>query len=153
MNTVEKAKFTNKANNGTGVLTAATAGSFNADTNGVAVYTAGSYGGRIESLLISSNDTAAVNVYVYILNGTTVKPLGIVNVPATSGTVATVSNVDAIRGTGVSIQGLPLDVTGKPYIPLMPGEVLKMSCLANMTAAKICAATALGADFSVDPTA
>ncbi len=151
--TIEKAKFTNKANNGVGVLSAATAGAINADTNGVAIYTAGTNGGRVESLMLSTNDTAAVNCFIYILNGTTVKPLGMVNVPLSSGNTASLANIDALRGSGVTLQGLPLDVTGKPYIPLMGGEVLKMSCLANMTAAKVCCATALGADFSTDPTA
>ncbi len=150
---IEKAKFTNKANNGVGVLSAATAGALNSDTNGVAIYTAGANGGRVEALLLSTNDTAAVNCFIYILNGSTVKPLGIVNVPLSSGNTAALANIDALRGTGVTLQGLPLDITGKPYIPLMGAEVLKMSCLATMTAAKVCTALALGADFSIDPTA
>lgn len=152
LSTIEKAKFTNKLNNGVGVLSAATAGALNSDTNGQVIYTAFTYGGRVESLVISSTDTSAVNCFIYILNGATVKPLGIVNVPAASGNNASLSNIDALLGTGITIQGLPLDVTGKPYIPLMAGDILKFSCLGTMTAAKICVATALGADYSVDPT-
>lgn len=149
---IEKAKFTNKPNNGVGVLTAATAGAMGADTNGVVIYTPFTYGGRVESLILNTNDTAIVNVFIYILNGATVKPLGIVNVPLSSGNTAALPAIDALLGAGVTLRGLPLDVTGKPYIPLAPGDVLKMSCLANMTAAKICTATALGADYSTDPT-
>jgi hypothetical protein len=152
LTSIEKAKFTNKPNNGVGVLSAATAGALNADTNGVIIYTPFTYGGRVESLVISSNDTGAVNCLIYILNGATVKPLGIVNVPAASGNNASLPNIDALLGTGITLQGMPLDVTGKPYIPLMAGDVLKMSCLGNMTAAKVCVATALGADYSSDPT-
>lgn len=150
--TIEKAKFTNKPNNGVGVLNAATAGAMGSDTNGVTIYTAGAYGGRVESLMMSTDDTAAVNVFVYILNGSTVKPLGIVNIPLSSGNTASLFNIDALRGSGVTLQGLPLDVTGKPYIPLMANEVLKGATLANMTAAKKAHLTALGADFSTDPT-
>jgi hypothetical protein len=153
MNTIEKAKFTNEQNNGVGVLTAASAGTLGADTNGVAIYTANNNGGRVESLMISTDDTAAVNCFIYILNGSSVKPLGIVNVPLNSGNSGSVNNVDALRGASITLQGLPIDVTGKPYIPLMPNEVLKFSCLANMTAGKKCYATALGADFSISPSA
>lgn len=149
---IEKAKFTNKPNNGVGVLTAASAGALNADTNGVVIYTAFTYGGRVESLIINTNDTAIVNVFIYILNGATVKPLGIVNVPANSGNTAAIQSVDALLGAGVTLCGLPVDITSKPYIPLAPGDILKMSCLANMTAAKVCTAVALGADYSTDPT-
>lgn len=150
--TIEKAKFTNQLNINVGVLNAATAGALGSDTNGVAVYTAGSFGGRIESLIFNTDDTAIVNCFVYIKDGSTIIPLGMVNVPANSGNTAALQCIDGIRGTGVTIQGLPLDVTGKPYIPMKASQILKVATLANMTTAKKCHVTALGADFSVDPT-
>jgi hypothetical protein len=152
LSTIEKAKFTNQANINVADLSAASAGAMGSDTNGVACYTAGSNGGRVESLLINSNDTAICNVFVYIKDGSTIIPLGIVNVPASSGNTAALQNIDAIRGSGVTLQGLPLDITGKPYIPLKGSQILKVAVLANMTAAKHCYVTALGADFSTDPT-
>ena len=91
----EKAVYARTINVGTGTLNAATAGALGAITNAVTVYTAGSYGGRIESLVANTNDTAAVNVFVMLVDGSSnVYPLGIVNVPLSSGNSATVSNVD-----------------------------------------------------------
>lgn len=155
--TQEKAKFANKPQTSVGLLSAATAGALGSDTNGVTVYTPNSggtnWGGMIYSLNISTDDSAIVNVFIYILNGSTVKPLGIVNVPANSGNTAALQNIDAIRGTGVTIQGLMIDSAGKPFIQLGAGDVLKCATLANMTAAKKCHVVAQGNDFAVDPTA
>jgi len=106
-------------------------------------YTAGSYGGMVESLLASTNDTAAVNVFVYILSGTTVHPLGIVNVPLSSGNAASVLNVDLING----IVGLPVNSVGKKYIPLQGGMSIKVAVLAAMTANKILWVKSLGVDY------
>jgi hypothetical protein len=106
-------------------------------------YTAGSFGGIVESLLVSSNDTAAVNMLVYILSGSTVHPLGIVNIPINSGNAAAVLNVDAIN----SIQGLPINSAYKKYIPLMAGMTLKVAVLAAMTANKSLWVKATGVDF------
>lgn len=115
------------------------------DTNGATAYTAGSYGADVTSLLASTNDTAAVNVFVWILNGSTVRPLGIVNVPLSSGNVASTPSVDLIA----SIPGLPINAQGKRYIPLYNGEVLRVGALANLTAAKTCYVTALGSDYQL----
>jgi len=145
--TNEKRKFANTINTGVGTLNAATAGALGADTNGVAVLTAGSNGTIVESLVFSSDDTAAVNVFVYGLSGATVRPIGIVNVPASSGNSGTVANVDALANTGVTLIGACINENGKRIIPLEANEVLKISCLANMTAAKKCHGSAVGFDI------
>jgi hypothetical protein len=113
------------------------------DTNGATAYTAGSAGSDVTSLIASTNDTVAVNVFIWILNGSNVKPLGIVNVPLSSGNAASVPSVDLIA----SIPGLPLNAQGKRYIPLYASEVLRVGALANLTAAKHCYVTALGSDY------
>lgn len=116
------------------------------NTNGVSVYTAGSSGGRVMSLTAVTDDTVTVNVFVYIYRGSTVIPLGLVNVPLSSGnTNAARFNVDFLDG--VNIVGLPIDNTGKRYIPLMPNDVLKVGALANLTAAKTCWVSAHGNDY------
>ena len=48
-------------------------------------YTAGAFGGMVESLMASTNDTVTVNVFVYGLDGATVHPFGIVNVSLSAG--------------------------------------------------------------------
>lgn len=111
--------------------------------NAKTCYTPGAYGGMVESLLINTNDTAAVNVFIYLLNGATVVPLGIANVPATSGNSATVPNVDGI----LAINGLPVNAAGKKYIPIKAGMVLKVAVLAAMTANKILLASTTGLDY------
>jgi hypothetical protein len=137
----------NVPNGGVGLLTGTTVGTLGSNTNGVTVYTAGTSGGRVYHLVASTDDTVAVNVNVYILRGgATVIPLGLVNVPLSSGNT---SGVLAFRDFLVStaIYGLPADSTGKFYIPLMPNDVLRVTTLANLTAAKTCWITASGNDY------
>lgn len=145
----EKPVYARTINVGVGILNAATAGALGADTNGVTVYTAGSNGGRIESLVANSDDTAAVNVFVYLKDGSSnIYPLGIVNVPASSGNSGTVANVDFLDGSGIRLTGMCLDNLGKRYISIPASWTLRVSCLANMTAAKKCHITAQGFDYT-----
>lgn len=140
-------KVANVPNGGVGVIAASentvTLGS---NTNGATAYTAGTAGGRVMSLTAVTDDTVTVNVFVYIYRGSTVIPLGMVNVPLSSGnTNAARYNVDFLDG--VNIVGLPIDNTGKRYIPLMPNDVLKVGALANLTADKTCWVQASGNDY------
>lgn len=137
----------NVPNGGVGLIVAsANTVTLGSDTNGATVYTAGSEGGRVESMSAVTDDTVTVNVFVYILRTATVIPLGLVNVPLSSGnTNAARFNVDFLDG--VNILGLPIDNNGKRYIPLMGGDVLKVGALANLTAAKTCWVQAQGADY------
>lgn len=131
-----------------GTLNAATAGAMGVDTNGVTIFTADTnVGSRVYSLMLNTDDTAAVNCFIYILRSGTVMPLGMVNVPLSSGNTAALANIDALAGSGVSLLGLPVDNTGKRYIEMQANDVLKMSCLATMTAAKKCYGMAMGADY------
>lgn len=116
------------------------------DTNGATAYTAGAEGGRIMSLTGVTDDTVTVNVFVWILRGATVIPLGLVNIPLSSGnTNAARFNVDFLDS--INIVGLPIDNTGKRYIPLMPNDVLRVGALANLTAAKTAWVHASGNDY------
>jgi hypothetical protein len=145
----EKPVYARTINVGVGILNAATAGALGATTNAVTVYTAGSNGGRIESLVANSDDTAAVNLFVFLVDGSSnVYPLGICNVPANSGNLGTVINVDLLDGTGVRLNGMLVDNTGKRYISIPASWTLRISALANMTAAKKCHVTAQGFDFT-----
>ena len=116
------------------------------NTNGASVYTAGSAGGRVMSLTAVTDDTVTVNVFVWILRSSTVIPIGLVNVPLSSGnTNAARFNVDFLDG--INIVGLPIDNTGKRYIPLLAGDVLRVGALANLTAAKTCWVQASGNEY------
>ena len=137
----------NVPNGGVGVIAASSnTVTLGSNTNGATAYTAGTAGGRVMSLTAVTDDTVTVNVFVYIYRGSTVIPLGLVNVPLSSGnTNAARFNVDFLDG--VNILGLPIDNTGKRYIPLMAGDVLKVGALANLSSGKTCWVQASGNDY------
>ena len=136
----------NVLNSGVAVLTGTTASTAGVDTFGFPAYTAGTLGGRVYSVMGSST-AAASNIFTYILrNNSIVVPLGLVPVAANAGNVTGTRNIDFLDG--VNITGLPLDNTGKRYIPMMPNDVLKFSALASLLAAKVFV-TCHGADYQV----
>lgn len=100
------------------------------------IQTGGTDGTRIDSIMCSTDDTAAVNLMFYVNDGTTDLYLGNVNVPAGSG-YTTVPRVEAISTLA------PL--TG--YLVLPSTFVLKAKCLATMTAAKTTDVVAMGGDY------
>lgn len=115
-------------------------------TNGATAYTAGTSGGRVTSLTAVTDDTVTINVFVYIDRGSTVIPIGLVNVPLSSGnTNAARFNVDFLDG--INIVGLPIDNTGKRYIPLMANDILKVGSLAGLSLTKTCWVHASGSDY------
>lgn len=143
-------KYATVLNGGVAVLGtgASTVGATAINVDGIAadakvVYTSGAYGGMINSLIVSTNDTAAVNAIVYIMYGGTVHHCCVVNIPALSGTNGTAANVDIIN----AIQGLPLDSTFRKYIQLRPYCTVKIAVIAAMTANKILIAKATGIDY------
>ena len=128
-------KVANVLNGGVAVLTGTTIGTLGSNTNGVTGYTTGSLGGRIISLMGTTDDTVTSNVFVYIYRGTTVLPIGLVNIPLSSGnTNAARFPVDFLNGT--NLPGLPVDNTGRQYIPLLANDVLKFTTLANLSSTK-----------------
>jgi hypothetical protein len=86
-------------------------------------------------------------VFIYILRGgSTVIPIGLVNIPVSSGnTFAARFAVDFLNGT--NIPGLPLDNTGRQYIPLLAGDVLRATTLANLSATRSCFIQSSGLDY------
>lgn len=129
-------------------LNAATAGALGANTNAQTVFTASASGSRVYSLIATTNDTAAVNLFIQIDKGgagTTIMPIAQVNVPISSGNIASTLAVDCLNAA-VAV-GMPIDNTGKRYIELAANDKLIVSTVANMTAAKQCYVTAMGADY------
>ena len=140
-------RVANQPSGGSAVLTGTTIGTLGSNTNGTTIETAGTYGSRVISLTASTNDTVTVNVFLYILRGaSTVIPLGLVNIPVSSGnTFAARFAVDFLNGT--NIPGLPLDNTGRQYIPLLAGDVLRATTLANLSASTSCFIQAMALDY------
>lgn len=148
---VNMPKYATVLNSGIGVLGtgASTVGATLIGIDGIAadakvVYTAGAYGGMCESLIISTdNSAAAIAVIVYVLDGAVVHPLGIVAVPLSSGTLGTAYAVDAVN----VLVGLPLNSVYRKYIPLKANQVIKIAVIAAMTANKYVWASTSGVDF------
>jgi hypothetical protein len=135
----------NVPNSGVAQLTGTTVGTLGSNTNGTTIYTAGALGGRVYSLTGVTSSTVIVNTYIYILRGATVVPIGLVSIPLSSGnTLAVRYNVDYLDG--VNILGLPVDNTGKRYIPLQPNDVLRATTIINIAAGSAWL-TAHGADY------
>jgi hypothetical protein len=145
-----KPKYATVLNGSVGVLgtgastvgaTALTADGIAADAK--AIYTAGAYGGIVESITLVTDDTAAVQARLYILDGATVKPLGSISIPLRSGDTAAAVAVDGMA----TIPSLPLNSVYKKYIPLKANCVLKLAVSVAMTANKYLIGTTTGVDF------
>lgn len=110
----------------------------NADATGLkTIYTVGANGGRIDGILISSDDTAAVNLAFYINNGTSDLYIGNVVVPIGSG-YTTVVRVDALATLRPLYQN---------FIQMKAAYILKANAVAAVTAAKTVTVVAIGGDF------
>jgi hypothetical protein len=149
---VNMPKYATVLNGGSAILGtgASTVGATLIGVDGIAAdakvcYTAGAYGGIVESLMLSTNDTAAVNALIYAMEGVAVvHVLGIVPVPLSSGNALNVLNVDGLT----NLKGLPYNAAGKPYLSLRANMTLKVAVLAAMTANKYLFAKTTGVDFS-----
>jgi len=106
-------------------------------------YTAGAYGGIVESLLLTTNDTANVSVLVYAMDVAVVHPIGLVTVPPNSGNASGIPNVDGLT----NIAGLPKNAAGVKYLPLRANMTLKVAVQLAMTVNKILIAKTTGVDF------
>lgn len=129
-------------------LNAASAGALASTTNAATVLTgATTYGSRVSGLIATTTDTSAVNLYVFLVDsgGTTIMPLAQVNVPLRSGDTAGTLATNMLLST--VFVGLPRDQNGNPYINVPPSYTLRVSTVANMTAAKHCYVTALYNDY------
>lgn len=144
----EKPNYANTIDNGVGALAAATAGTLATETNACTIKTAGANGTIVRSLIISTNETADRDYFIFIVSadGMVLSPLGIVNVPLGSGSTSLIQSVDAFA----QLVGLPEDNQGKNYIELKADYILKASCVTNMTAATNTYFSALSKDFEQD---
>lgn len=103
-------------------------------TTAVTVYTAPTNDAVLKSLIATSTDTAAVNLQVFISDGTTDHLLGTVRIPAGSGTDGATASVD-ILGSSL-LPGLPVDMNNRRILPMEYGKILKVAPLVAITATK-----------------
>jgi hypothetical protein len=138
--------FTTTIKTASSSTTAATAWTVSGSTttNLVSLLTASGNGCRVTSMIFSTTDSAAVNAFI-VLNGNggagTLSVVGQVNIPLTSGTVASVLAVDGLNPS-VTV-GLPIDNNGKRFIHMETGDVLYIGVVATMTSGKILQATVM----------
>ena len=109
------------------------------------VYTAGANDAVVKQLNARTNDSTAVNLVVVINDGTTDRVIGTVNVPINSGSTGAIASVDLLGGT--LIPSLPFDQNGKRVLPMQGGDILKIGCLATMTAAKTTDVTGFAEEY------
>lgn len=98
------------------------------------LYTASADDAIVKSIMVTSNDTAAVNLKVAINDGVTDRVIGTVNIPITAGLTGAIAAVDLLGSS--LMPGLPLDQNGKRVLPLQGTHVLKVAPLVAVTAAK-----------------
>jgi hypothetical protein len=98
--------------------------------------TGGADGTRIDSIMCSTNDTAAVNLAFYINDGSTDLYNGKVNLPAGSG-YTSIPRVDAMATLSPTLG----------YLVLPSGYILKVNCVATMTAVKTTDVVAMGGNY------
>lgn len=141
--------FTQTPNAGGGsIATNSTAGALGSDSTGTVatIYTAGTNGSRITALLLSQNDTAANNIFIYIKSGSNVWPIGEVQVALSAGATTNTPNVDGLNSS--TVVGLPIDNNGKRYIHLPASAVLKMAMVtASSNSGKTLYATVMAEDY------
>jgi hypothetical protein len=152
---VNKPKYATQMNGGRCVLGtgASTVGATAINVDGIAAdakicYTPGVNGGIIESVTISTTDTAAVTAILYLLEVATseVHHLGVVAVPANSGNLSTAPAVDALNAS-LGLGSLPINYVFRRYIPIRAGFVLKVASKDAMTANKILICKTTGVDL------
>jgi len=146
-------KYATVLNGGVAVLGtgASTVGATAINVDGISAdakvcYTAGAYGGIVESITISTTDTAAVTAIIYAMDGATVHHYGVVAIPLSSGNLGTAPAVDALNAS-LGLGSLPMNYVFRRYIPLRPNMTLKVAVLAAMTANKLLICKTTGVDF------
>lgn len=102
-------------------------------------------GDKVESLTITSTDTAAQALVLMLVTASDSFCLGVVNIPLTSGTVTAVAPIDVLRSPVFA--GLPFDANGNKYIYVPSGATLYLGTLTAVTAAKSIVAVASGGQF------
>lgn len=114
----------------------------NADGTGAKdLVSAGADGTKVRSIAATSDDTSAVNMRLYIHDGTTAYLVGTVRIPTLSGTDGAAAALDLLMASA-----LPwLDADGEFALPT--GYKVQAAPLAAVTAAKTVTLVCLAVDY------
>lgn len=105
------------------------------------IYTAGANGALVDSVFVTSDDTSAVVLNVFVNDGTTSYLIGAVNVPTLSGTNGIAAGVNLL-----SLGDIPALQTGGG-LALAPTYKLNVAAQSAVTAAKTVTLVAAGGDY------
>lgn len=114
-------------------------------TTKITLLTGGTNGSKLETLTVSSTDTSARDLLLWLTSGGTDYLLTTVSIPASSGSTNALPAVDMLRSA--QIPGLSFDANGNRIMYVANGAVLKMSVGVTVTAAKAVQAFGCGGDF------
>lgn len=109
------------------------------------IYTAGANGSVIESLWVTSTDTADEDVIFYINDGSTDHQIGRVKVPLNSGNTNAIPSLDLLRHSQMPM--FESDSAGNRVLKLKAAHVLKVAAAATITSGKILDFFGTGGDF------
>ncbi len=118
-----------------------------ADASGLkTVYTGGSNGSKIVSVIVSSSDTSTRDVQLGITRTAVFYPLCTVTIPITAGQVAGTPPINLLSPSNVP--GLPVDNDGQTFIFLTDAsDSLQIKALTTVTTAKEIDVNSFGANF------
>lgn len=116
-----------------------------ATTNLVALAVGDTNGDKIESIYVTSTDTAAQSLVLAVITATDTFILGIFTIAIQAGGAAANPSVDILRHA--NLPGLAYDANGNRYLYLKTGETLYVGTLAAVTAAKLISVIANGGAF------
>lgn len=97
--------------------------------------TAGADGTIVNELLVTSTDTTARDLAVYVTISAVDYLIGTISIPANSGFTNAVPSVGFFDSANLSF--LQTDNNGHRYLMLQSGAVLKVKTLTTVTAAKV----------------
>ncbi len=112
-------------------------------TNKVTIFTAGANGSRLDTLSVASTDTSAINLNLWLTDGTTEILLDCVPIPAGYGTNAVNRAYDVLS----VLSAAKADGDGIRQMWLKSGCILKAAASAAITSAKFAYVYCEGADL------
>lgn len=97
-------------------------------------FTAGANGSKIESMIVTSNDTSARDITINITRSATNYQLAQISIPITAGYLNTAPCVNILQHA--QFPGLAYDANGNKYLLLKSGDTLTVNAPVSLTAAK-----------------
>ncbi len=107
------------------------------------IFTAGSNGSKVTSIIAGSTDTTARVFIIYLNRSSTSYRLTSTTVAITAGTDGLTQSANMLN----LIAGLPKDNDGQSYILLKNGDIIQAENQTTVTSAKNIDITVTGADF------